>query len=420
MKKFKIFFILIAIFLTGCNNSNETSNIEKNNISQITSTIEESLNLVDTNIEESSIIEESTIIESSSTIEEILPPEPIINKVELVAVGDNLIHSMVIKSGKQEDGTYDYNYMYENIKEHIEDADIKVINQETMLIKDPNKYSGYPTFGSPIEIGEAILNSGFNVITCATNHSFDKKEEGIMDTIEFFDNKENITLLGIHNNEEDSNEISIVEYNDISFAMLNYTYGLNGFQMPNGKEYLVDTFMNDNEKQIMLLQINKASTMADFTIVFMHWGIEYTIEETQNQRDLALEIANAGADIIIGTHPHVVEPLKEITTEDGRIVPVYYSLGNFVSNQDRLDTMIGGMAKVTFIKENDNCYIENTELIPLVTNIQNGQKFFNVYTLEEYNEELINTHKLKSKGLTLEYIKNRFNEILSLGKEESF
>lgn len=417
MKKISILLVLIIVFLTGCNN----------NVENIPTIKAESKPEISTIVSENTIIENSTIKEpiiekefiKETTIEEILSPEPIRNEVELVAVGDNLIHSMVIKAGKQENGTYDYNYMYENIKDYIQNADIRVINQETMLVKDPNKYSGYPTFGSPIAIGEAVLNSGFNVITCATNHSFDKREEGILDTIEFFKDKENVTLLGLHESEEDSNEINIETYNDISFAMLNYTYGLNGFQMPNGKEYLVDTFMNDSEKEIMLNQIKEASTMADFTIVYMHWGVEYTIEETQNQRDLALEIANSGADIIIGTHPHVVEPLKEIVTKDGRIVPVYYSLGNFVSNQDRLDTMIGGMAKVKFVKEDELCFIESTELIPLVTNIQNGQHFFDVYMFDEYSEELMNSHKLKGKGLSLDYIRNRFDEILSLGKEES-
>lgn len=403
MKTKIILFILPLFLLIGCqnikNNSIETLEVEES--SEISNSIDY-INVPVNNIKEN-IEEESFIIEEKKSE---------VQKATLIAVGDNLIHSMIIKSGLKEDGSRDYNYMYEEIKPFINEADIKVINQETIFINDSSKYSGYPVFGSPIEIGEAITNCGFNLITHATNHSYDKKEEGILDTINFWKEK-NIPYLGIHDSFEESQSILIKEYNGITFAFSNYTYGLNGFSLPSDKEYLVDTFMDNSKKDKMIENISKAKDLADFNVVFIHWGTEYTIKETKEQEILANEIANAGADIIIGTHPHVIEPLKYIETSDGRNVPVFYSLGNFISNQDKLDTMLGGLAKVSFVKQENNCYIDSCELIPLVTHIENNQKYFKVYLLNDYSEDLSNTHKLYKNGLSFKFLKDRFNLIIN-------
>lgn len=332
------------------------------------------------------------------------------NEVELIAVGDNLIHSMIIKSGKQEDGTYNYDNIYENIKDEINKADIKAINQETVLVKDSNNYSGYPVFGSPLAIGDSVYKAGFNVITQATNHAFDKKEIGINNSINYWKNKD-VLLLGINDSEIHKKEIKIKEINNIKFSFFNYTYGLNGFTLPNDKKYLVNTFMTNKEKEDMLSLIKKSKKISDFTIVFIHWGNEYKLKENEYQQNLAYEIANAGADLIIGTHPHVIEPLKYIYTEDGRTVPVFYSLGNFISNQNDLYTMLGGLAEVNFIKDNNDCYIRSCKLVPLVTHISTNQKEYKTYLLDEYSEDIIKNHKLYKNGLTIKYLKDTFDSV---------
>lgn len=425
---FKIFIISIFLFFISCSyepTKSETSleefiyqknyeNTESQNTKEIISETNNPTNTV-----------HITPTSTPTPIPTVTPsptetPTPIPEyKVNLIAVGDNLIHSMIIKSGKQKDGTYDFNYMYEHILENINEGDIKVLNQETMFVNDSSKYSGYPTFGSPIKIGEATINAGFNVFTLATNHSYDKKQEGIIDTINFYKSKENITYLGLHESEEDRNKIKIETYNNISFAMLNYTYGLNGFKKPTDKQYLIDTFMTEEEINLFLEQIKEASMLADFVIIYIHMGTEYTHKPTANQKDMFKKIANAGADLIIGTHPHVIEPLEIIETEDNRIVPIYYSLGNFISNQDKLNTMLGAMAKVSFIKKGDSCYIDSFDMEPIVTHISNKQTNFQVFMLKDYSEELIKEHKLYSKGLTLDYLNNLWTEIYSISKIEN-
>lgn len=340
-------------------------------------------------------------------------PVPEIKTVRLMAVGDNLIHGSVYKSGLQADGTYNYDNFFENIKDELEVADIKVINQETVLVKDSNNYSGYPTFGSPYGIGEAIVDAGFNVVLHATNHSYDKGINGIKETLDFWDQyKDKVMVLGIHDSLEDSNQISIIEVNDIKIAMINYTYGLNGFKLPSDKSYLVDT-LYDQKK--VVADIKEAKKTADLVIVFPHWGTEYVYEETKYQREQAELMAEAGADLIIGTHPHVVEPLKVIKTSDEREVPVYYSLGNFISSQDKKPRMLGAMAEVTIKKEDGVTTIESN-IKPLVTHNEGLKKEFTVYMLEDYTEELASKHRMNKEGLTLEYLKNLYDKII---KEDS-
>ena len=408
-KTILILFLLICICLIGCSSPIKTSEtLSSINTSENTMTMSES-NSTTTSAQKT----EDIIIENSETfeIETENETEPIIDEtVKLMAVGDNLIHSNVITAGIQSDGTYNYDMFFENIKEDLSTSDIKVINQETVLINDSNEYSGYPTFGSPLAIGEAIYNAGFNVVTQATNHAYDKRQTGLSDSYNFWNQYEDVTLLGIHDSQEDYDEIKIITINNITFAMLNFTYGLNGFVLPNDKQYLVDT-LYDKEKVIS--DLKKADELADFVIVFPHWGTEYVYAPTSYQTEWAQIFADNGADVIIGTHPHVVEPVKIITSADGKEVPCFYSLGNFISAQSEVPRMLGGMAKVTFRKTNDGVFIEDYSLEGLVTHLdKNGT--ITAYKLNEYSEELAQNHKMRAKkGSSFSYdaLDNLFNDI---------
>jgi poly-gamma-glutamate synthesis protein (capsule biosynthesis protein) len=328
-----------------------------------------------------------------------------INTVNLIAVGDNLIHGNVYESGKLSDGTYNFDSFFANIQDEIKWADIKVINQETILVSDEKKYSGYPRFGSPYAVGDAIAGASFNVVLHATNHTYDKGLKGIQDTLSFWKKyKDKVTVLGIHENKKDYNNIKVMEVNNIKIAMLDYTYSLNGLTLPSDKQYLVDT-LNDKDK--VTSDIKKSESLGDLTIVFVHFGTEYVFDETKYQRDYATLMANAGADLIIGSHPHVVEPLKYILTDDDRIVPVYYSLGNFISNQNKDVRMLGAMAKVT-ITDDSNEIILNCEIVPTVTHKEAG-KPYTVYMLEDYNDKLGKKHK---RGLSMNFLNNTWDDII--------
>lgn len=400
MKKNKKWLLLIIpiILLTGC-----TQNIETNKMDIVHETI------ADISLSENS--SETTI--SVDTIEKdtsVLEEEPdIYEELNLVAAGDNLIHSMVIKAGK-DGNTYDYNYMYDNIRDYIKSFDVAILNQETVLINDESKYSGYPCFGSPTEIGDAVINAGFDIITQATNHAYDKKEEGILDSISFWE-QNNIPVLGIHKNPNEN--VFIYENGHFRIAMLNYTYGLNGFVLPSGKEYLVDT-LYDKEK--IIDDLNYAKNNSDFIIVFPHWGTEYTLTETTEQENWASFFAENGADLIIGAHPHVIEPLKIITTSSGKEVPVYYSLGNFISNQDEATRMLGALAEVTLVYDNGTVYVKSYKATPIVTHITKGQKSFETFLLEDYSDDLASTHKL---SLSLDKLWSIWNKVFSVEEERT-
>jgi poly-gamma-glutamate synthesis protein (capsule biosynthesis protein) len=327
-----------------------------------------------------------------------------IKTVNLIAVGDNLINGVVYENGEQEDGSYNFDSFFKNIQDELNWADVKVINQETILVKNAKDYSGYPTFGSPYAIGDAIAKAGFNVVSHATNHTYDKGLKGIDQTFSFWKKYDQITILGIHKNKEDYSNIKVIEVNGIKIALLNYTYSLNGFKLPKGSEYLVDTL--DDEKKV-IKDIKKAETLGDLTIVFPHWGTEYVYDETSFQKNYAKLMADAGADLIIGAHPHVVEPLKYITTKDKRNVPVYYSLGNFISNQDQDPRMLGAMAQVVITEKNGKISLD-CKIMPLVTH-QEYDKPYTAYMLEDYTDKLGRKHR---RGLSLKYLYDLWNDIV--------
>ena len=340
--------------------------------------------------------------------------------LSLIAVGDNLIHSKILEAGYNEaNKSYDFKELYTYIKDEIKKFDIKIINQETILVKDRKKVSGYPVFGSPLEVGAAIKEAGFNIITHATNHALDKGEAGILDTSEFWSHYNDTMYVGISPDQNKSEMIKIFKKNGISVAFLNYTYGLNGFKTPKGKKYLVD-LLSDEEK--IKSDIKFAKQNADFVVVLPHWGVEYSHKISKAQKTKANFLANSGADLIIGTHPHVIQPLEFIITDDNRSVPCFYSLGNFISNQEEPSRMLGAMASLQIEKEGNNTQIKNLNAVPLVTHIGTFSRDFSVHFLEHYPQILARTHRLKrtlgEKKMNPQKLKELWNSVFTEFKVE--
>jgi poly-gamma-glutamate synthesis protein (capsule biosynthesis protein) len=310
--------------------------------------------------------------------------------VTLLAVGDNLIHMEVVRSGEKEDGTYNYDHLYSNLRDEISAADIAVINQETILGGDEFAYSGYPNFNSPTEIGDAVINAGFDVVLQATNHTLDKGMDGVENTFDFWKQHPEITVLGINESEEEREEIPIIEKNGITLAMLNYTYGLNGYHLPKNMPYLVNLL----DKEKMKADIKEAKELADFVIVFPHWGSEYVYEATKAQEDLTEFYYEQGVDLVIGSHPHVLEPVEWIETNEEHRMLVYYSLGNFISYQREAPRMLGGMAEITITKDPTGTYISEAQITPIVTHYENGPDdyHYGIYKLSDYTEALAQAH----------------------------
>jgi Putative enzyme of poly-gamma-glutamate biosynthesis (capsule formation) len=329
--------------------------------------------------------------ESASTMsEKVISKENKEASVTLLAVGDNLIHTQVVQSGKRKDGTYRYDFIYKNIKADVSEADIAIVNQETILGGKSYPYSGYPNFNSPTEIGDALVNTGFDVVLHATNHAMDMRTGGIYHTLAFWDRHPDITVLGIHKTRKSYDTIKIIEKNGIKIALLNYTYGLNGYTLPKDKPYLVNLL----DKKKMEKDIKEAKAKADFTIVFPHWGTEYMYQPSKMQKELTEFFYNQGVDLIIGSHPHVLEPVKWIETKKGHRMLVYYSLGNFMSYQKEAPRMLGGMAKVTITKNSEGTYIADASITPIVTHFENGPADYHyaIYKLKDYNAKLAKSH----------------------------
>lgn len=305
--------------------------------------------------------------------------------VELTAVGDDLIHSPIYKACKTKKG-YNFDSLFEHIKKDIQASDISVINQETILV-DRN-YSGYPSFGSPKAVADAVAKAGFNVVTHATNHTLDRGTGAITGTLKYWNQRyPNIKVLGIHKNKTASNKITVVKKNGIRIAMLNYTYGLNGRRLPSGKSYMVDLLTSKNKTKIKK-DIKAAKKCSDFVIVFAHWGTEYRYSPDASQKNWTNFFLNNGVNILIGTHPHVLEPYKMLKGKNGHKMLVYYSLGNFVSSQNRVPRLLGGMAKITIAKDSKGTYVKNYTMEPLVTHISKNRKSYTVYKLNDYTDAL--------------------------------
>ena len=323
------------------------------------------------------------------------------SKVTLMAVGDNLIHNTLIAAGEQEDGSLDYTSLYANIKPEIEKFDVAVIDQETILGGSSFDYTGYPMFNSPWEIGEAAIDAGFDIFNCATNHTMDMGWQGIEKEIEFFSNHKEVVQLGVNADENSYDQITYYEKNGITFAMLNYTYGTNGIPLPEDKPWCVNLL----EKEKVTKDITEARKHADVVIVFPHWGTENSHDISDYQEEYTKMFSDLGVDIVIGCHPHVIEPVKWVENkETGKKMLVYYSVGNFISHQIELDQLLGGMAQVTIEKHGEEIEISSAKFVPIVCHYNRGEdgKFkFNVYKLSDYTNELAESHS--QSGGTVEY-----------------
>lgn len=326
--------------------------------------------------------------------------------ITLMAIGDNLLHMGIVNTGIQSDGSYDYSFLFDNISAYLDKADIKVINQETIFAGNELGFSGFPTFNSPSEVGDAIAAAGFNVVLHATNHAADKGIKGIEHCMSFWEQYPEILVTGIKGDEEVS-DIPLLEIGDFTFAILNYTYGPNSETIGPSLRKHLNMLCNYDEKTgridfttlnpKVIEDIEAAKEMADIVIVFPHWGTEYKTTPSKYQVKFAQEMTEAGADLIIGTHPHVPQPVEWITAENGNRALCYYSLGNYVSLQKKTMCMLEGMAWVTFHVSEDGIEIsdKNTGILPMVCQYNSGFRLENVYFLEEYTEEMALRHGIR-------------------------
>ncbi len=322
-------------------------------------------------------------------------------RIKFLAAGDNIIHENVYTDAKAraKDGEkYNFFDMYEGIADMVKSADLAFINQETPICGDEMTVSGYPNFNTPEAAGDALIELGFDIINIANNHMLDKKEAGYKNTLAYWKAREDkVTMLGGYYDRADYENIRIVEKNGVSIAFISYTYGTNGMYLPVGSTMYVPYI---DEAEIVRMT-KKADALADLVFVVMHWGEENYFTLSSSQKTLASAITEAGADVIIGMHPHVIQNMEWKTASDGTRTLVIYSLGNLISTQYDNMNLVGGIVTFDIVKDKaGNITIENPIYNPTVTHYNKQRLGLQVYLMEDYTEELVALHGCPNYGQT--------------------
>lgn len=357
--------------------------------------------------------------ETSPVIIEI---EPYSTEVKLLAVGDIMMHDWQITAGyNAKTKTYNYDHFFAAVKDVFSEGDWVIGNLETTISGADLKYTGYPMFNAPAEILDTLKDIGFNVLTHANNHTLDRHEKGVVRTRDALEER-GIFTHGTARSPEESEEILILEKNDIRIALMAYTYGTNGIPIPEGKDYLVNLI--DEEKIIQ--DISKAKEQgADVVAISLHFGLEYQLQPNKDQITLAHNLIAAGADIILGSHPHVVQPydIVQVQDENGemRTGVIIYSMGNFISAQVGEERNLGLIFGLTIRKHFPEGKIEITDLKNIPTWVQRykseGITQFRVVplakSLEEQDDILLSASDYKNMQRYLDRINQHVESIVT-------
>ena len=328
---------------------------------------------------------------------ELAATTPVVTTATVIAVGDNLYHGSLLQSGHSEmTDTWNYDHIYANVLDEIQAADIAMIDQETVLTNDHSAISSYPSFATPTEVADSVIRAGFDVIESATNHIDDYGYDFMAQTFEFWRTSyPDIPVLGIHETQEDADTITVKEYNGIKIAFLDYTYGTNNSGAGEGKEFMISIF----DKDKVASDIQKAKDVSDCIIFVAHWGSEDESMPSEYEKQWATFLMQQGVDVIIGGHPHVLQPYGRLSDDQGHSTLVFYSLGNFVSTQQELPELLGGMAQFTIQKStlNGESTIEilDPAVKPLVMHYNHDIGDYGAYMLEDYTDELASQHSVR-------------------------
>ena len=390
--------VLLTMALTACSETGTDPN-----------TTENTANTVKT---ESGVNSTSADITTEAEPEITEPPAPEIKTVSFCATGDNLIHAPIYNQAKTENG-YDFTAAYQNVADMIARADVAVLNQETLICNDMYEPSTYPCFNSPIALGDHMIDIGFDVFTLANNHCLDYGEKGMSYSLDYWDGKEQVTA-GTYRDIADKNNIRVAEYGGIKFSFLSYTQYTNGLSLPQGSEMVIGDV---NDLEGMIADVKAAKQLSEVCVVALHWGIENSDQIEDWQRTYAQALADAGADIIIGNHPHVLRDIEMIKREDGGETLCAYSLGNFISSQSVGQNLIGGILEfnVTLTEGEKYAEISDVKLNPIVTHYDYGYSNVRLYKLSDYTPELASSHGVReystfSYDYILEVLKKNIDE----------
>lgn len=309
----------------------------------------------------------------------------------LSAVGDDLLHNTVSWDCQTADGGYDFTHLYAHIAPYVKGSDIAFVNQEVVLT---GEVKAYPNLAAPAEAADALKAAGFNVVNMATNHALDQGVDGLETAIKNVRARNFDAVLGVHDSAQDADTPVIVEKQGVKIGFLSYTYDMNGYTLPDGKTYMIDVI--DEAK--MKSDLARIRPLCDYLIVSMHWGTEYQHEPNDRQRALAALLCEGGADLIIGTHPHVLQPAEWLKSADGSHQTLCaWSLGNFISGQHKFDTMIGGLLQMSIRFGADHAFksVDSWGVAATVTHFR-SKGGYAVYALDDYTDALAGEHGIRN------------------------
>lgn len=408
--------------------------------------------------------------------EEAAATTPEVTTATVLAVGDNLVQPSLLASGQSDSGTWNYDSVYTNLKDDIQAADIAMVNQETPFTSDHSAVSGTAPYATPTEIGDALVNAGFNVVTSATALIDDNGTSMINDTLNYWESSHpDVTLVGIHKSQSSTNTAKIVEVNGIKIAFLDYTFPAYGTQSASSGDStgssdstgnsdsstdgtdsstasdssadgtdsstaangsassdgsssstgsgsstggsMIDTFNTAD----VAAAIKQAKASADCVIFSANWGKTEEPMPTEYEKEWANFLMEQGVDVVIGTNPNVLQPYGYLTDDSGHNMLIYYSLGNFVTGQETLKQLLGGMATFTIQKTVDGTQtsieIQDATLTPLVMHYSYNDQEYAPYKLSEYTDALAAAHSVRDiigDEFSLENLQTKYDEIMSM------
>ncbi len=383
-RKFFLLIFTIVLILVSCANDAVTIDDTTDFVSENTPQTDE-ITTAETATE--------TTAETENDTAAVLPPK----RISFLAAGDNIIYygtvrdaeSMAVPGGRK----YNFKPIYENVSDMIYDADISFINQETLMCGEGYKLTWYPQFNSPQEVGHDLYELGFDVICIANNHMLDKGSKGLNRTIEFYDTLP-VMMIGGYKNEEDYKNIRVYSQDDIDVAFLAYTEMTN-LHPTSG----YDTYIPYIENANLQKDVASARQVADLVIASVHWGDENKFKPNEYQKEYAQMLADAGVDVIIGHHPHVIQPIEWLHGKNGNKTLCVYSLGNFMAEQAKDYNMLGGIVTFDICATGDDpATIENVIFTPTIFDFT--RKFYNnkIYLLENYTAAQAEAHGIGSYG----------------------
>lgn len=313
--------------------------------------------------------------------------EEVIRTINLTATGDCLMHNTQIMSGRNPDGSYNFDSFFAEVEDLIKEGDYTSVCFEAPMAGKEAEYTGYPLFNSPDEIVYTFKKAGFDLIVTANNHIMDRGYKGAVRTMEVIE-KAGLDYVGTYKNKEDSEKFLIKDINGVKVGYIAYTYSTNGIPVPEEHAY----FLNYIDEEKILSDIERLRPEVDVLILILHWGVEYSPQPTQEQRMMARKFLEKGADVILGSHPHVIQPM-EVINIGGRDKVVFYSMGNFISHQRGIERNSGIVVKLKFAKDlkRNITVLEEASYTPTFSHMyyESGRLRFRVVPVKRTIEKII-------------------------------